>query len=178
MSDVDVIVPCAGQLDLLAETLLGETPVYKRARSGQPETAMVAAEANRAQRGRIRDRVAEVLRARGDHGATDDELLDCCRHLTSDRSSVAKRRGEWGQLGHVVDSGQRRTNPNGIATVSWVWVEHPPAPGVPDSTPFLHVDRPYCPMCGMSARFRWAGCTATFHDDAEERRSAMSDGWV
>lgn len=51
-------------------------------------------------------------------------------------------------------------------------------PGVPDSTPFLHADRPYCPLCGMSARFRWAGCTATFHDDLEERRSAMFDGWV
>ena len=172
MTDIEIGPPCPGQLDLLAET-----PAHTRARRGQPDTALDAAAANRVQRGRIRDRVAEVLRARGDIGATDDELLDCCRHLTSDRSSVAKRRGEWGQHGHVVDSAERRLNPNGIGTVVWRWVEHPPAPGVPDSTPFL-IAREWCPVCGMSPAFRWAGCTSTVHDDLEERHSALFDGWV
>lgn len=39
-------------------------------------------------------------------------------------------------------------------------------------------DRPYCPLCGMTRGHRWAGCTEAFHDDLEERRHALHDGWV
>lgn len=124
-------------------TLFDEAPAYKRARPDQPETALEAAEANRAQRGRIRQRVADMLRRHGD--MTDDELLAACRDLTSDRSSVAKRRGELMADGWVADTGRRRPNSNGRNVAVWTWLH---TQRVPEPEP----EPERCPTCGQEVR--------------------------
>jgi hypothetical protein len=170
------------------QLMFPDAPPHTKARAAQPETSHAQAARSR---GGLRQVVADLLRDAAPGGLTDDDLF----HLqtrTRHRHSVATRRGELVELGHVADSGRRRTNRDGNACVVWVWVsdvpraEAPAGPGtdaadvasVPDTTPFLHRHAHYCRTCGMSVG-HWAGCP----EDAskwvgEMRLHALHAGWV
>jgi hypothetical protein len=158
-----------------------ESPAYHRARTGQPDTAHDAARANRPARRMIRERVRDLLRNNPD-GLTDDELAELCADLTTIRHSVATRRGEWAQAGHVVDTGHRRRNARGSRCVVWAWTDEPiaqaatgPRPGSRGTRggPPTESDRStvdvallaqpllvdYCAICGaLDGAPHWVGC--------------------
>lgn len=62
-------------------------------------------------------RVLDLIRARGSHGATDDEVEATLGMLHQNAS--ARRRGLFLQ-GHVVDSGARRMTRSGRKATVWV----------------------------------------------------------
>jgi hypothetical protein len=63
-----------------------------------------------------------------------------------------------------------------VSAVPVLGITDPTWPGDDDLS--LTDDRPYCPVCGMTRAYRWAGCAEAFHDDLEERLHALFDGWV
>jgi hypothetical protein len=168
---------------------LPDAPPYTKARPGQPETSHEQARRSRVG---LRQVVADLLRALHD-GLTDDELF----HLqtrTKHRHSVATRRGELVDLGHVAASGRVKVNRDGNLCTVWEWLsdepraENPAGPGtgaaqegavsVPDSSPLLHRFERYCSTCGLTVG-HWAGCP----DDAskwvgEDRHHALHGSWI
>lgn len=173
------------------QLVLPDAPPHTKARPGQPDTSHEQARRSRVG---LRQVVAALLRSAGACGLTDDELFEL-QDRTRHRHSVATRRGELVELGHVADSGVRAKNADGHSVVVWAWVsdepraENPagqgtdttagrPVVSVPDSTPLLHRHERYCSICGLTVG-HWAGCP----DDSsqwvgEMRLHALHDGWV
>lgn len=89
-------------------------PATRLARSTDPDTAKTAAD-NAQRRGPSqRKRIWEALQALG--GATDYELAMATGIL---RSSAAKRRQELVELGHVIETNQRRPTDTGTLAIVW-----------------------------------------------------------
>lgn len=83
-------------------------------------------------RGKHRNAVLAMLRARGPQGATDSELA---QHLGIHPGSASKRRLEVCRLGKACDSGQRRLSPSGRKSIVWrAMHSHEPGFGVTAST--------------------------------------------
>lgn len=106
-----------GRLVLYIDTpgaLTGQTPTARLVRASDPDTSHNAAE-NATRRGPSqRKRIWEALQQLG--GATDYELSQATGIL---RSSAAKRRQELTELGHVIETAQRRPTDTGSLAIVW-----------------------------------------------------------
>jgi len=85
-----------------------------------PETSHEAAESMRQAAPSVRQRIMQVIKDSGLHGATDDEIeqITGLRHQTA---SAARR--SLSKVGHVVDSGERRKTSSGRNAI--VWIKNP-----------------------------------------------------
>lgn len=101
-------------------------PPVPQVRHDAPETSLVAADRIADHAGTLRAAVLAMLRERGDHGATDQEIQSAL-HLSSE--TEIPRRWELVNAGEVAASGRnRRTRSNRPAMV-WVLSEFAPEPG-------------------------------------------------
>ena len=94
--------------------MTGHIPPTRLVRATDPDTSRTAAE-NATRRGPSqRKRIWEALQRLG--GATDYELAQATGIL---RSSAAKRRQELVELGHVMETPQRRPTDTGTLAIVW-----------------------------------------------------------
>lgn len=102
------------QEDILEAALEAIFTPTRLVRTTDPDTSHTAA-TNASKRGPSqRRRIWEALQRLGE--ATDYELAVATNTL---RSSASKRRQELQQLGHVVDTGQRRATDTGTMAIVW-----------------------------------------------------------
>jgi hypothetical protein len=107
------------------DSTFARLPLMPPVRHNAPETSRVAASRIAGHAGTLRAAVLSMLRERGEHGATDQELQDALR-LPS--NTQIPRRWELVNAGAVVASGRKRkTHSNCPATV-WVASEFAPKP--------------------------------------------------
>ena len=105
-------------------------PLSPPVRHDAPATSLVAADRIADHAGTLRAAVLAMLRERGEHGATDQELQTALG-LSSD--TEVPRRWELVNAGEVAASGRKRkTRSNRPATV-WVASEFAPEPGEGDA---------------------------------------------
>jgi hypothetical protein len=94
--------------------ITGHIPTTRLVRTNDPDTSQLAAE-NATRRGPSqRIQIWEALQRLG--GATDYELSQATGIL---RSSAAKRRQELVELGHVIETPQRRKTDTGTLAIVW-----------------------------------------------------------
>lgn len=103
-----------------SDSTLARLPLMPPVRNDAPETSRIAARRIARHAGTLRAAVLSMLRERGEHGATDQEIQDALR-LPS--NTEIPRRWELVNAGAVRASGRtRRTQSNRPATV-WVLSE-------------------------------------------------------
>lgn len=86
------------------------------ARSSDPETSKLAADANKSERDIQRIRVHEFMKSVGEYGATDYEISQACKIL---RTSAGKRRLELQQAGLVIKTEMRRLTDTQSSACVW-----------------------------------------------------------
>lgn len=97
-------------------------PVHHNA---PPGTSDVAADRIASRAGTLRAAVLTMLRERGEHGATDQEMQDA---LQLPSNTQLPRRWELMNAGAVVASGRKRKTRSGCPAIVWVRSEFAPKP--------------------------------------------------
>jgi hypothetical protein len=88
-------------------------------------TSTVAAARIAGRAGSLRAKIYDFLKARGEHGATDQEIQTALQ-LSSNTENP--RRGELVKKGLVVASDRKRKTRSGCPAIVWVLSEHAPKP--------------------------------------------------
>jgi hypothetical protein len=96
---------------------LARLPLTPPVRKNAPDTSRIAAGRIAGYTGTLRDAVFGLLRERGEHGATDQEIQDALS-LASD--TEVPRRWELVKAGAVVASGRKRKTRSNCPATVWV----------------------------------------------------------
>jgi hypothetical protein len=92
-------------------------------RNDAPETSRIAADRIAGHAGTLRAAVLDLLRERGEHGATDQEIQDA---LQLPSNTEIPRRWELVNAGAVVASGRKRKTRSNCPATVWVLSEFGP----------------------------------------------------
>lgn len=84
---------------------------------GQTDTSAEAAQSLEGVSARIQRLVLAAIRSAGKAGLTAHEVSTVLR---LERTTAQPRTSELRRLGRIVDSGQRRPNPNGKRAIVWI----------------------------------------------------------
>lgn len=104
---------------------LTRLPLMPPVRNDAPETSRVAAGRIAGHAGTLRAAVLSMLRERGEHGATDQEIQDA---LQLPSNTEIPRRWELVNAGAVVASGRKRKTRSNCPATVWVLSEFAPKP--------------------------------------------------
>lgn len=105
------------------DSLVARLPLMPPVRNDAPETSRVAAGRIAGHAGTLRAAVLSMLRERGEHGATDQEIQTALE-LSSD--TEVPRRWELVKAGAVVASGRKRKTRSNCPATVWVLSEFAP----------------------------------------------------
>ena len=104
---------------------LARLPLRPPVRNGAPETSRIAADQIAGHAVALRVAVLNVIRERGEYGATDQEIQTILS-LSSD--TEVPRRWELANVGAVVASGRQRKTRSNRPAIVWVLSEFAPKP--------------------------------------------------
>jgi hypothetical protein len=102
------------------DSSLARLPLMPPVRNDAPETSRVAAGRIAGHAGTLRAAVLALLRERGEHGATDQEIQDA---LQLPSNTEIPRRWELVNAGAVVASGRKRKTRSNCPATVWVLSE-------------------------------------------------------
>lgn len=102
------------------DSTFARLPLMPPVRNDAPETSRVAAGRIAGHAGTLRAAVLSMLRERGEHGATDQEIQDA---LQLPSNTEIPRRWELVNAGAVVASGQKRKTRSNCPATVWVLSE-------------------------------------------------------
>ncbi len=107
------------------DSTFARLPLMPPVRNDAPQTSRVAAGRIAGHAGTLRAAVLALLRERGEHGATDQEIQDA---LQLPSNTEIPRRWELVNAGAVVASGRKRKTRSNCPATVWVLSEFAPKP--------------------------------------------------
>jgi len=107
------------------DSMFARLPLMPPVRNDAPETSRVAARRIAGHARTLRAAVLAMLRERGEHGATDQEIQDA---LQLPSNTQVPRRWELVKAGAAVASGQKRKTRSNCPATVWVLSEFAPKP--------------------------------------------------
>lgn len=108
---------CVNGPNTSPDSTFARLPLMPPVRNDAPETSRVAAGRIAGHAGTLRAAVLAMLRERGEHGATDQEIQDA---LQLPSNTEIPRRWELVNAGAVVASGQKRKTRSNCPATVWI----------------------------------------------------------